>query len=92
MAPSRQGGLIAAWAACARGAPSLAFGGERFQRWADRDGVQLTNLDQPLFEGAGATKRDLVEYLDGVRELILPELEDRPLSVIRVHRGQEAFI
>jgi hypothetical protein len=28
-----------------------------------RDGVQLTNLDQPLFEGAGATKRDLVEYL-----------------------------
>ncbi|HEV2071403.1 MAG TPA: hypothetical protein VGR26_16565 [Acidimicrobiales bacterium] len=59
---------------------------------AERDGVQLTNLDQPLFEGAGATKRDLVEYLDGVRELILPELEDRPLPVIRVHRGQEAFM
>ena len=58
----------------------------------ERDGVRLTNLDQPLFEGAGATKRDLVEYLDGVRELILPELEDRPLSVIRVHRGQEAFM
>ena len=58
----------------------------------ERDGVQLTNLDQPLFEGAGATKRDLVDYLDGVRELILPELEDRPLSVIRVHRGQEAFM
>ena len=58
----------------------------------ERDGVQLTNLDQPLFDGAGATKRDLVEYLDGVRALILPELEDRPLSVIRVHRGQEAFM
>ncbi|MBW3573576.1 MAG: non-homologous end-joining DNA ligase [Actinobacteria bacterium] len=58
----------------------------------ERDGVQLTNLDQPLFEGAGATKRDLVEYLDGVRELILPELKDRPLSVVRVHRGQEAFM
>jgi DNA ligase D len=57
-----------------------------------RDGVSLTNLDQPLFEGAGATKRDLVEYLDGVRERILPELRDRPLSVIRVHRGQEAFM
>ncbi len=25
VAPSRQGGLIAAWAACASGAPSLAF-------------------------------------------------------------------
>ena len=27
-----------------------------------------------------------------VRDRILPELEDRPLSVIRVHRGQEAFM
>jgi DNA ligase D len=57
-----------------------------------RDGVPLTNLDQPLFEGAEATKRDLVDYLDAVRDRILPELADRPLSVIRVHRGQEAFM
>jgi len=55
-------------------------------------GVPLTNLDQPLFDGAGATKRDLVTYLDGVRDRILPVLRDRPLSVIRVHRGQEAFM
>jgi DNA ligase D-like protein (predicted polymerase) len=54
--------------------------------------VPLTNLDQPLFDGAGATKRDLVDYLDGVRDRIIPELADRPLSVIRVHRGQEAFM
>ena len=58
----------------------------------ERDGVPLTNLDQPLFDGAGATKRDLVDYLDAVRDRILPLLEDRPLSVIRVHRGQEAFM
>jgi bifunctional non-homologous end joining protein LigD len=57
-----------------------------------RDGVELTNLDQPLFDGADATKRELVEYLDGVRDRIIPELRDRPLSVIRVHRGQEAFM
>src|ERR1700681_4317701 len=57
-----------------------------------RDGVSLTNLDQPLFDGADATKRDLVEYLDGVRDRVIPELKDRPLSVIRVHRGQEAFM
>jgi len=57
-----------------------------------REGVPLTNLDQPLFDGANATKRDLVEYLDGVRERIIPVLENRPLSVIRVHRGQEAFM
>ena len=57
-----------------------------------RDGVELTNLDQPLFDGAEATKRDLVDYLDAVADRLLPELEDRPLSVIRVHRGQEAFM
>jgi DNA ligase D len=57
-----------------------------------RYGVSLTNLDQPLFDGAGASKRDLVEYLDGVGERIIRVLADRPLSVIRVHRGQEAFM
>lgn len=57
-----------------------------------RDGVRLTNLDQPLFDGAGATKRDLVEYLDAVRERIIPELRDRPLSVMRVLRGQPPFM
>jgi bifunctional non-homologous end joining protein LigD len=57
-----------------------------------REGVTLTNLDQPLFDGAGATKHDLVDYLDAVSDRILPVLRDRPLSVIRVHRGQEAFM
>jgi bifunctional non-homologous end joining protein LigD len=54
--------------------------------------VTFTNLEEPLFDGAGARKRDLVEYLDAVSDRILPVLEDRPLSVIRVHRGQEAFM
>ncbi len=58
----------------------------------ERDGVALTNLDQPLFDGSGATKRDLVDYLDAVYDRILPVLANRPLSVIRVHRGQEAFM
>ncbi len=57
-----------------------------------REGVSLTNLDQPLFEGAGATKRDLVDYLDAISDRILPELYDRPLSVIRVLRGQDPFM
>ena len=54
--------------------------------------MRLTNLDQPLFDGADATKRDLVDYLDAVADRIVPVLADRPLSVIRVHRGQEAFM
>ncbi|HZA39895.1 MAG TPA: non-homologous end-joining DNA ligase [Actinomycetota bacterium] len=57
-----------------------------------RDEVSLTNLDQPLFEGSGATKRDLVDYLDGVSDHLIPELADRPLSVIRVVRGQKPFM
>ncbi|GLZ29019.1 ATP-dependent DNA ligase [Lentzea sp. NBRC 105346] len=54
------------------------------------DGVPLTNLDQPLFEGA--TKRDLVDYLDRASDVFLPELRDRPLSVMRVLRGQGPFM
>src|SRR5918996_5978244 len=61
-------------------------------RGESRAGVELTNLDQPLFEGAGVNKRELVEYLDAVSERILPELRDRPLSVIRVTRGQAPFM
>src|SRR5215831_12658221 len=49
-----------------------------------RDGVTLTNLGQPLFEGAEATKRDLVEYLDAVGGRIIP--------VLRVLRGQAPFM
>jgi bifunctional non-homologous end joining protein LigD len=59
---------------------------------AERDEVSLTNLDQPLFDGANATKGDLVEYLDAVHERIIPELRDRPLSVIRVRPGQKPFM
>ncbi|MFY1672846.1 DNA polymerase domain-containing protein [Plantactinospora sp. WMMB334] len=57
-----------------------------------RDGVPLTNLDQPLFDGADATKRDLVDYLDQVRDPLVRQLRDRPLSVIRVLRGQPPFM
>src|ERR687895_239541 len=57
-----------------------------------RDGVSLTNLDQELFEDANATKRDLVDYLDAVSDRIIPVLADRPLSVIRVVRGQAPFM
>ncbi|MGO9193909.1 MAG: ATP-dependent DNA ligase, partial [Streptosporangiaceae bacterium] len=58
----------------------------------ERDGVSLTHLDEPLFDGAGATKRDLVDYLEAVAGLILPELRGRPLSVIRVRAGQRPFM
>ena len=73
--------------------PSVGSGDARREDRGDaRTGCELTNLDQPLFDGAEATKRDLVDYLDAVRDRILPELRDRPLSVIRMRPGQEPFM
>ncbi|WP_026424308.1 DNA polymerase domain-containing protein [Actinokineospora inagensis] len=57
-----------------------------------RHGVSLTNLDQPLFDGADATKRDLVDYLDAMADRILPALRDRYLSVVRIRPGQDPFM
>jgi bifunctional non-homologous end joining protein LigD len=58
----------------------------------ERHGVSFTHLDQELFDGAAATKRDLVDYFDAVQDRILASLRDRPLSVIRIRPGQPAFM
>ena len=57
-----------------------------------REGVSFTNLDQPLFDDAGATKRDFVDYLDRMADRIIPVLRNRPLSVIRARPGGENFM
>jgi DNA ligase D-like protein (predicted polymerase) len=58
----------------------------------ERDGVDLTNLDEPLTPEAGATKRDLVDYLDAIADRMLPGLAGRPLTVLRVLRGRAPFM
>jgi DNA ligase D-like protein (predicted polymerase) len=57
-----------------------------------RAGVDLTNLDQPIFDGAEASKRELIDYLDAVHTQFIRVLEDRPLSVIRVRPDQPGFM
>jgi bifunctional non-homologous end joining protein LigD len=54
--------------------------------------VALTHLDEPLFDEAGATKGDLIDYLSAVAGRLVPVLRDRPLSVIRVRAGQQPFM
>lgn len=54
--------------------------------------VTFTNLDEPLFADSGATKRDLVGYLEAVHRLLIRDLRNRPLSVIRAVRGQAPFM
>ncbi|MEV4155926.1 ATP-dependent DNA ligase [Nocardia salmonicida] len=57
-----------------------------------RGGVEMSNLDQPLFDGAEATKRDLVDYLEFVGERLVRVLRGRVLSVVRVRPGQPPFM
>jgi bifunctional non-homologous end joining protein LigD len=56
------------------------------------EGISFTHLDQELFDGAEATKQDLIDYFDAVNARIIPCLRDRPLSVIRIRPGQPPFM
>lgn len=56
------------------------------------DDVALSSLDSLLFDGAEATKGDLVAYLDAVADRLIAQLRDRPLSVMRVRPGQKPFM
>src|SRR3954462_13726678 len=58
----------------------------------ERDGVALTSLDAPLGDGLGVTKGDLVDYLDGFADRLLPQLAGRPLWGKRVRPAQEPFM
>ncbi|WP_405135191.1 DNA polymerase domain-containing protein [Nocardia sp. NBC_01388] len=57
-----------------------------------RDGLKLSSLDSPLFDGAGATKGELIDYLEAVGERLVRGVRGRPLSVVRVRPGQEPFM
>jgi bifunctional non-homologous end joining protein LigD len=54
--------------------------------------VTFTHLDDPLFDGADATKRDFIDYLEAIADRLVGQLRGRPLSVIRVRAGQEPFM
>jgi bifunctional non-homologous end joining protein LigD len=54
--------------------------------------IRLTNLDRVYWPAAGkgspaVTKRDLLRYLARVGSFMLPHLEDRPLTMIRMPEG-----
>lgn len=50
-------------------------------------GVSLSNPERVLFPSMNVTKRALAEYFDGVAELMLPELDGRPVSLVRCPEG-----
>ena len=56
-------------------------------RAASVAGVRITNPQRVLFDEMGVTKEALARYYEGVAEWILPELKDRPLSLVRCPQG-----
>ncbi|MEP6885891.1 MAG: DNA ligase D [Gammaproteobacteria bacterium] len=55
------------------------------------EGVTVSNPDKPLWSDAGdgkpVTKLQLAQYYEGVGEWMLPHLEGRPCSLVRVPHG-----
>jgi bifunctional non-homologous end joining protein LigD len=56
-------------------------------------GVRLTHPDKPLYPAMGVTKRELADYFAGIAEAMLPEVTDRPVSLLRCPdgRGEACF-
>ena len=52
-----------------------------------KQSLKFTNLNKVFYPQEGFTKRDVINYYDGVAELILPHLRDRPLSLKRYPNG-----
>ncbi len=49
--------------------------------------LKFSNLKKVYYPDDGYTKRDVLNYYDGVADLILPHLKDRPLSLKRYPNG-----
>ena len=69
----------------------LAGTGARLDLAVEGARVRLTNLDRVYWPAAGSapavTKRDFIRYLAAVSRFMLPHLQDRPLTMIRMPEG-----
>src|SRR5256885_5628113 len=52
----------------------------------DRE-LELSNLDKLLYPAAGFTKGEVIDYYTRIAPVLLPHLEDRPLTRIRYPNG-----
>ncbi len=59
------------------------------QRHVGRHTLDVSSLEKLLFPGEKITKRDLLDYYEGIAPLMLPHLKDRPLSLQRYPGGIE---
>jgi bifunctional non-homologous end joining protein LigD len=58
----------------------------------DVDGrrLRLSNLDKVLYPATGTTKAEVIQYYRRIAEVLVPHLDDRPLTVVRFPNGVEA--
>ncbi|CAN5615859.1 hypothetical protein BH23GEM6_BH23GEM6_23520 [soil metagenome] len=52
-------------------------------------GVRLTSAEKVLYQGQGITKLELAEYYVRIQQWVIPELRDRPLTLLRCPAGSE---
>ena len=52
-------------------------------------GVRLTNPDRVLYPEQGITKEAMARYYEEVADWVLPEVADRPLTLVRCPQGHE---
>ena len=52
-------------------------------------GVRVTSPDRVLFDELGLTKKALARYYESIAEWMLPDLRDRPLSLVRCPQGPD---
>ncbi|MGV3491263.1 MAG: non-homologous end-joining DNA ligase [Devosia sp.] len=58
---------------------------------AERLGVRLTSPTRPVLPDETVTKGQIVAYYDAVAERMLPHIEKRALSLVRVPHGSKPF-
>ena len=67
--------------------PLLTTKQEEVSLKIDGKPLKFTNLNKIFYPAEGITKRDILNYYDGIASLILPHLKDRPLSLKRYPNG-----
>ena len=50
-------------------------------------GIVISNGDKVMYPEAGITKRDLARYYEAIGDWIVPQLADRPLTLVRCPNG-----
>ena len=68
-------------------APDPARGRGRQRQEKDMASSRLTSPDREVYPGEGITKQDVADYYRAVADWLLPELVERPLSLLRCPGG-----